>query len=334
MLRRYIERHERALHGRDSNRTSLPFDWGLEHIGLPVNGNPRGAFREYSAHALTDSAKFFSYLPTQDYDCAGGLLRFPSALRTPYPENNTVWGRFFEGGNDLGVIVLPQWNCSWDGQIGLCRVLQRAGFSVLRLSMPYHHKRKPPHLKRSEYLVSANIGRTLAAARQSVLDARRAADWLFLTGRRRVAIVGSSIGSCIAFLTFSHDERFSAGVFIHVSGYFADVVWSGLSTSHVRVELEKGVGLDELRALWSPISPFPFIQQLRGGNRPILMLSGEYDLTFPPSLTRDAYQEFRRWDVPAEMCWLPCGHYTMAKFPFSAVAGFKIVQFLRRLART
>jgi pimeloyl-ACP methyl ester carboxylesterase len=213
-------------------------------------------------------------------------------------------------------------------------MLQRAGFSALRLSMPYHHHRKPAQLERAEYLVSANIGRTLTAARQSVLDARRAADWLLATGHRRVAIVGSSIGSCIAFLTFAHDERFTAGVFIHVSGYFADVVWSGISTSHVRTELEGSVSLDELRNFWAPISPFPFIKRLEGSSRPMLMLSAMYDLSFPAPLTRDAFDEFRRLKTSSELCWLPCGHYTMAKLPFSAIAGFKILQFLRRRSRS
>ena len=38
-----------------------------------------------------------------------------------------------------------------------------------------------------------------------------------------------------------HDERISAGVFNHVSGYVADVVWRGISTQHVRAGLEGAV---------------------------------------------------------------------------------------------
>ena len=39
MLRNYIERRERLLYGRDNNRRSLPFEWGLEHLGVQANGN-------------------------------------------------------------------------------------------------------------------------------------------------------------------------------------------------------------------------------------------------------------------------------------------------------
>ena len=284
---------------------------------------------DYVSRALTDSSAFYDCGPAPSYDFNGEILKFPSALETPYPENNTVYGRVFESGKNLAVVVLPQWNCNWDGHVTLCRVLQRAGISSVRLSMPYHHHRKPAHLERAEYVVSSNIGRTISAARQAVLDARRTADWLLDRGYRRVGIVGTSIGSCIGFLTFAHDERFSTGVFIHVSSFFADVVWRGLSTAHVRESLEGSIDLEQLRFLWSPISPYPFIKRLQGSQRKFLALSGRFDPTFLPELSRQAHGEFDRCAVPYELAWIPCGHYTMGEFPFSAMAGYRILRFLR-----
>ena len=328
MFRRYIENRERAHHARDNNRLSLPFEWGLEHVGLADSSDPEGSLSKYAEQAVGDSDAFYAYEPTSRYDFDGHLLKFPSFVETPYPANNTVYGRFFEAGKDLGVVVLPQWNCKWEGQVGLCRMLQHAGISALRLSMPYHHDRKPAETERSEYLVSPNVGRTLTASRQAVADARRAADWLFERGHRKVALVGTSIGSCIAFLTFVHDQRFSSGVFIHVSSYYADVVWNGLSTSHVRHALEKAIDLKKLRRLWEPISPFPFIRKLKGDTRPMLMLSGRYDLTFPSEFTQQGFDEFERHSIPVRKEWLSCGHYTMGKFPFQAIAGLKVRRFL------
>src|SRR5215510_11990191 len=209
VFRNYIERRERSLHGRDNNRKSLPFEWGTEHLGIHANGTSQAAIFDYASNALSDSSAFYSYDTTTDYRLDRDILTFPSAVETPYPENNTAWCRFFNAGTDLAVIVLPQWNCKWDGQVQLCRVLQRAGVSSLRLSLPYHHHRKPAELERAEYLVSSNIGRTLTAIRQAVCDSRRAADWLFARGYRRVGVVGTSVGSCIEFLAFAHDARYS-----------------------------------------------------------------------------------------------------------------------------
>ncbi len=334
MLRRFIEYQEREHHGRDSNRVSLPFEWGLEHVGLSATANgtaPDTLLKSYAETAVRDSAAFYGYQPAKSYAFDGHLLRFPSFVETPYPENNTVIGRYFPAGKDMAAVVLPQWNCKWDGQVGICTMIQKTGISALRLSLPYHHHRKPAELERAEYLISPNVGRTITAIRQAVTDARRAADWLFGRGYKKVIIVGTSIGSCIAFLTFLHDDRFSSGVFIHVSGFFADVVWSGLSTTHVRKAFDGHVDLDQLRQYWQPISPFPFIHRIRGTNRKMLMLAGEYDMTFPPQLTRDAFDEFDRLKIDIKKLWFPCGHYTMGKIPFNAIVGIRIQRFLAGL---
>jgi pimeloyl-ACP methyl ester carboxylesterase len=328
MLQRFIENRERAHHGRDNNRRILPFEWGLEHVDLAPADDPESSLKAYAEEALANSDKFYAYTTTKDFHFDGHVLKFPSYLKTPYEANNTVYGRFFGAGGKLALVVLPQWNCKWDGQVGLCRMLQHAGISALRLSLPYHHQRKPAEIERSEYLISSNLGRTLAAARQAVVDARRAADWLFDRGYREVGLIGTSIGSCIAFLTFVHDPRFSCGAFIHVSSYFADVVWGGLSTMHVRESLEQEITLERLRRLWEPISPFPFIRKLQGSQRPMLMLAGRYDLTFPAHLTQQGFEELDRFSIPARKQWLPCGHYTMGKFPFQVVAGLRVRRFL------
>ena len=330
MIRRFIENRERVHHARDTNRRVLSFEWGLDHLGLPPSKEPQRSLEEYVAGALSDSDAFYAYKPTTCYEFDGHVLKYPSYIETPYKQNNTVYGRFFGAQSDVAVVVLPQWNCKWEGQVGLCRMLQQAGIAALRMSMPYHHDRKPAELERAEYLVSPNLGRTLAASRQAVTDARRAADWLFEQGFRKVGLVGTSIGSSIAFLTFAHDERFSAGAFIHVSSYYADVVWHGLSTSHVRKALEGAIDLDTLRFVWSPISPLPFIQRLKGTSRRMLMLSGRYDLTFPARLSQQGYDEFDRYSIGVNKEWLPCGHYTMGKFPFQVIAGLKIRRFLRK----
>lgn len=317
MLRRYIESRERHFHGRDPHRTSLPF---LCEPGVPA----------FAAKALENSDTFFSYEPTTEYSLEAGILRFPSAVETAYAENNTVWGRFFEGSSGIAVVVLPQWNCDWDGHVKLCKLMQRSGISSVRLSLPYHHYRKPSHLKRPEYMVSPDLGQTLESARQAVLDARRTADWLLLRGYRKIAILGTSIGSCIAFLTLSHDRRFSSGTFIHVSSYFSDVVWEGLSTKHVRHSLEDSIAPDDLRKIWAPISPFSYVKRLQGADQRILMFAGRYDPTFLPRLSQQAFDEFDRCKVPYELHWLRCGHYTMGRFPFNAVVARNILKFLKR----
>ena len=152
-----------------------------------------------------------------------------------------------EGGR-RAVLVLPQWNAGPDGHVGLCRLLNRFGMSALRLTLPYHDARRPPELNRADYIVSANVGRTVQACRQAVMDARRAIGWLASQGYDRIGILGTSLGSCLSLLTAAHEPRVRAQALNHISPYFADVVWRGLSTTHVRAGLEGSVELDRLRA--------------------------------------------------------------------------------------
>ena len=101
-----------------------------------------------------------------------------------------------------------------------------------------------------------------------------------------------------------------------------------MSTKHVRSSLETALDLESLRPLWSPISPYPYIKRLQESKRRILMLAGQYDLTFLPELSAQTFDEFKRQHVPHDLVWLPCGHYTMGVWPFNAVVGYRVTRFL------
>ena len=188
---------------------------------------------------------------------AAAALTFTSPIQTPYPENNVVRAAFFPARRDNGraVLVLPQWNADEQSHLGLCKLLNRFGITALRMNLAYHGPRMPPELQRADYHVSSNLGRTIHAGRQSVVDARACLDWLRQQGYGRLGILGTSLGSCIAFITAAHDQRISTGVFNHVSMYFSDVIWTGLSTEHIRKGLVGQVTQDQLREYWSVDQP-------------------------------------------------------------------------------
>ena len=56
---------------------------------------------------------------------------------------------------------MPQWNADAFSHNALCSLFNRFGISCLRLSKPYHDIRRPAELERSDYAVSANVGRTI-----------------------------------------------------------------------------------------------------------------------------------------------------------------------------
>jgi len=333
---------------RDDNRIVRPFAWGLEHLLDHVNGDdPRVVLAQHSAQAMAASEKFYELTDISDYKLEelqplpqsgfSGVLTWTSVIHTPSPENNIARARLFRPKRErknkprAAVLVLPQWNAQPDSHVEACRIFNGLGMTALRLTLPYHEERRPPELERAEYLVSSNIGRTIQSMRQAVLDARAAVRWLKQQGFERIGVLGTSIGSCTAFLTFAHEPDINVGVFNHVSGYFADVVWQGISTRHVREGIEPVLTLDELREFWRPISPVPFIPRLlKMERRPMRFIAAKYDLTFPVDLSRAVINEVRRLGIDLDVVWLPCGHYTTAELPWKAIDAWKIATFMKK----
>ena len=329
ILSRFFHNWERRLASVTKDRIVRPFDRGEDWIDLP---GPKGpGLHGWVDAIMRDTPAFFDTPPTGDYDfdARTGELWFPSALTTPHPQNNTVFARWFPSTDaKRAIVVLPQWNSDAEGHIGLSRLLARFGVSALRLSLPYHDVRMPPELTRADYIVSANIARTIQVCRQAVLDARRAVAWLALQGYERIGILGTSLGSCLAMLTSAHEPRIRAQARNHVSPWFADVVWRGLSTRHVRESLDGNVGLEELRELWRPINPWSYLDRV--AHTKTLLVYARYDLTFPVDLSRLLVDEFARRSLPHEVSVLPCGHYSTGVAPFSYMDAYVLISFLRR----
>lgn len=338
-----MHRRERAYYDRDNNRVVRPFEWGLPFVVDHVNGDdPRHVLRRHTEDALRDSEEFYALPAIDDFKLEGDQLTWSSAVHTTAIENNLARARFFPAKSRNGrprngkrpnraVVVVPQWNAQPESHVEACRIFNLLGISALRLTVPYHEVRRPAELERADHLVSPNVGRTIQSFRQGVLDTRAAVRWLTNAGYDRIGILGTSIGSCISFLAFAHDQQIVAGTFNHVSGYVADVAWNGLSTGHVREGFSDHITLDELRDYWRPISPIPFIPRLPAmGRRPMRFIAARYDLTFPVELTHEVIAEVQRHDLPLDVIWLRCGHYTTAEMPWKAIDAWKIATFFRK----
>lgn len=356
---KWMNAWETRLTTRDTNRVVRPLEWGIEWAKRwpLVNGHAPESEAEYEnyLHELNDrivaaSDEFFSYTTPTDFrlerrkielfptgsnasekipDGHGTFLRFTSPVTTPHTENDLVNARWFPASGSRAAIVLPHWNANGIAYNALGPLLNRFGVSVLRLSKPYHDIRRPLETARSDYAVSPNICRTIDAARQAIVDIRSCIDWLGSQGKQSVGIVGTSLGSCYAFLAGAHEPRLKVSVFNHASTYFADVVWTGQSTRHIREGLERdGLTLERLRQAWLAISPMAYFDKFVRFPRKVLMIYAKYDMTFLPEFSRQVEAEFRRRNADLKTVVLPCGHYTTGEAPFKYIDGYQMVRFL------
>jgi hypothetical protein len=271
------------------------------------------------------------------------FLRFTSPERTPYPENDQVNARWYPAPAHQdpkrpkqAIIVMPQWNADAFSHNALCRIFNRMGISALRLSKPYHDIRRPIELERSDYAVSANIGRTLSACRQAVVDIRCCLDWLEAQGYEHFGVLGTSLGSCYGFMASAHDPRIRVNAFNHASTAFGDVVWAGQSTRHIQQALEEaGLTQERIRALWSAVSPCSYFDKIAspeagGPLKKVLLIYANYDLTFPKQYSLEVVEAFRRVGLNFEKRVLPCGHYTTGETPYQYIDGWYMGSFVYR----
>jgi hypothetical protein len=337
---RWIDGWERKLAARDTNRAVRRFDWGAEwlaEVGLPAltargNGDMASRMAAFADRALADSDRFFSYAPVSDYRLRDGRLNFTSPAPSGCPENDLVHALWFPAPRDRGraLVLLPQWNSGPDGHVGLAKLLNRFGISALRLSLAYHAERMPAGFQRAEYHVSSNVGRTIHASRQSIIDVRACLDWLQTQGYQRLGILGTSLGSAVAFVAAAHDTRVRTGIFNHISRYFSDVVWTGLATRHVHDGMEGSITQDELRRYWAVISPAAYLDRLVGRDMQSLLIWARYDTSFLPVYSRRLVQDFRDLKLPHQVKTLPCAHYTTGQFPFNLIDGLAMCRFAAR----
>jgi hypothetical protein len=329
----------------------VPTDFRLEErhpMLFPTNVRPETLakdawYREQAEEGNLETAQF---------------LRFTSPERTPYAENDLVNARWYPadpakqaGKPKQAIIVMPQWNADAFSHNALCSLFNRFGISALRLSKPYHDIRRPSELERSDYAVSANIGRTLSATRQAVVDIRCCVDWLESQGYEHFGVLGTSLGSCYGFLASAHDRRLRVNAFNHASAAVGDVVWAGQSTRHIRQALEEtGLTQKRVQALWAGVSPMHYygkfaeiqrsgirdqgsVKDKAGFAKKVLLIYARYDLTFPYEYSLEVVKSFKEHGIDFEPKLLPCGHYTTGETPFQYLDGWWMGSFVYRAFR-
>jgi len=363
---RWMNAWEHRLTTRDTNRIVRPFEWGLEWMkGWPVvepispTTSPHEIEEQFIAanrRIVDHSDDFYGYETPTDFRLeerpirvygtgstadpkiddlkyagqTGTFLRFTSPVKTLYPENDQANARWFPARGKRAIVVLPQWNSDAISHNAFAGVFNRMGVAMLRLSMPFHDIRMPGEITRADYAVSANLGRTIAAARQGIIDIRCCLDWLEQQGYTELGVLGTSLGSCYAFIASAHDPRIKVNIFNHASTYFGDVVWTGDSTRHIRAGIEEIMDQDRLREALLAISPMVYFDKFQRWSKRSLMIYTLYDQTFLPHYSELIAAEFRARKTDTRIVCLPCGHYTLGETPFKYIDGWTISRFVHK----
>ncbi len=317
----------------DPQRVAEPFTIGASlAFGDADQGASLAALAEMVKESTAEADKFYAIEPgdVSDFVFDGDILTFRSAIVTETEPNNIVYAKVYEEGSRRNaVVVLPHWNVETGSYHALNRRLMRLGLTVVEMTLPYHGLRSRPGSVVSDYFVSSNIGRTIRSVQQAVLDTRKTLTWLSDRGYRNIALVGVSVGSCIAGLVAAHDARICTSALLLTAGDFSEVVWTSRATRYIKDVLAATTTLDELKRVWSIISPGTFAKELSRMGHSVLIISGSRDRLVLPYLTARFFEQLRSYGARCDWRVLGCGHYSMGSFPFNAIAFLMLARFLK-----
>ena len=256
-------------------------------------------------------------------------VRFPSSITTGIAGNDIVHAKVTTAGAfDHAVIVFHHWN-AMSRNATLARYLARQGLTVVEIAMPYHLERSRPCSSYADYMLSSNLGMTLQAVRQAVVDGRQLIKVLQQAGYRKVSVLGISLGSWVAGLVAAHDPAVQKASLLLSGGSLADMVWSGGATENIRAGLEGRMELSELRRAWAPLSLGTYAARLSRLALDVQFILAARDKVVLPALSDQLIHQMQSAGASPLVSRLNCGHYSLALPPYAIRVGAGVSRFLR-----
>ncbi|MBS3651899.1 alpha/beta hydrolase family protein [Pseudaminobacter sp. 19-2017] len=264
------------------------------------------------------------------FERKGEWLKFPSDISTDVEENNLVWVKITDSGSlSHALVIFHHWNASSrNGQIA--GFFSKRGITVVEVAMPYHLERSRPGSLHADYMLSANLGRTIQSVRQAVLDGRKLIRWLKREGYGDISVLGMSLGSWAAGLIAAHDPAVSKASLFLTAGSLADMVWTGRATRAIRDSLEPEVHLANLRRAWAPLNLENYAHRLARPDLALHVVLAKRDKVVLPELSARFIEKLTDTGARPNVLELNCGHYSLAMPPYILLAGLSLKRLLRR----
>lgn len=238
-----------------------------------------------------------------------GTYSYRSLLASGDPLNDLSAGEVLINPNEEApnVIFVHGWRMSSFDRIKSMfqkQLTDEQGWNLYYFTLPFHVQRKPEHSSYSgEYMVSADIGRTVQSVRQAVVDLRTLIGWIKANKKGPVIVIGVSLGGFLTNLTALVENRIDAMVSIFYANRLSYSIWNTIPGKYIRADLEHhGVNYGDLVRYWKitePSQSAPVMHKDR-----ILLISAKNDLYVH---IEDADYLWEAWDRPARHVYT-CGH--------------------------
>ncbi|HWD41600.1 MAG TPA: hypothetical protein VG944_22345 [Fimbriimonas sp.] len=265
------------------------------------------------------------------------LERFPSAVTTPYRENNTVPLMVFVPENRDKpapvVLITHYWGATdLKAETSLATDLNARGLAAAIVTLPYHLTRTPPGFRSGQLAIQPDPARLQEMMVQSEQDVRRSLDFLdsrpeFIHGS--YGLVGTSLGAVVSGLVFAIDSRIQYSAFVLGGADLAHILWNSSRVIAQRDAMRRAGWTEaKVRTALAAVEPLNYLPRTDPGT--VLMISGKYDTVVPRECTRELLAKL----PGAQRVEIDTGHYggifvekkvlrTVADFLSSTMNGHK-----------
>ena len=235
-------------------------------------------------------------------------VRFPSAVASPHPCNNTVHAELFlptaATGKLPAAVVLDI--LDGRGTVSRSEALWLASHGIVALAMvqPYYGPRRPTEGK--VRMLSADVAASVGNVRQAVLDGRRAVAVLAArpeVDAGKLGVVGTSLGSFVGGLLAAAEPKVRTACLLLGGGGLVDAFSEHPLAAPVVAGLRMvGLGLDPLRRQIAPVDPLTYADRLKA--KRLFLVAASRDDVVPPAAMRTL------WKATGEppILWLDSTH--------------------------
>ncbi|MGP7817937.1 alpha/beta hydrolase [Niallia sp. 01092] len=244
----------------------------------------------------------------EDGKYKAGTFKFQSLLPSGDHSNDHLVGDVFLNKNEgaPNVIFVHGWRMNSFDRVKKIfhNRFMKMGWNLYYFPLPYHLKRKPEHsLYSGEYMISANIQRTVQSTRQAVVDLRALIQWIKANKKGPVILIGVSLGGFITNLAATIESQIDALVSVFYANRLSYSIWNTIPGKLIREDLEHhGVNYHDLINYWRITEPCQAMPIMKKDN--ILLISAKYDQYVH---SEDTNYLWESWRKPKRFIY-HCGH--------------------------
>lgn len=256
------------------------------------------------------------------------MVKIPSPVVTPYPENNTIPVEVFRPRGDGPwpyIIVTHIAGGDFELSRFVATTLANSGLACAFIKLPYYGERQPPG--KDIKMLQPDVEVASGAMAQAIKDIRRVCDWI--EGQPdleagKIGICGISLGSITGALATAIEPRITHACLIIGGGSLHDLVFESVekeAREFRRLWTESGGTRESLGALMKSFDPVTYGDRLR--ERTVFMINASQDESVPVTCGKALWEAAGKQKI----VWYPCGHYTIVRYIMPALQ--QTVQFFK-----